>query len=328
MTGGAVPPGSLEPAEVNMHTRFLVATDGTPSAEGALRIALELHRRGRGEVEVVSVVEPAPSPVPPLGGFGVRYLDLPDLSQHARRDTVAGQVAALGPDADDWPVFLEIGPPGPTIARVAAERGAGLILLGLRPHGRLERLLRSETALSVIHLTPLPVLAVAPASVELPRRVLVAVDFLAHTTRALHALLPLLGREATIHLAHVGWPRGPERQADLEDWRRTYLYGVSARLEEIASQLWLDADVPVVAHVATGDPEEELLALAERLHVQLIAAGSHGYGLLRRAMLRSVSTGLIRHAPCSVLLTHAADGPEEESHASAPAAESRLAFVL
>ena len=312
-----------------MDTRFLVATDGTPSAEGALRMALELHRRGRGEVEVISVVEPAPSPVvPALGEFAAPYFELPDLTLSARRDAVVRQVAALGADAEGWPVLLEIGSPGPAIARVAAERGASTILLGLRPHGFVERLLRSETALSVIHLTTLPVLAVTPTMMELPRRVLVAIDFVSRSNSGVLALLPLLGREATIHLAHVGWPNGEERERELEEWRKTYLYGATARLEEIASQLWLDTDVPVVTHVVTGDPEEELLALAERLHVQLIAAGSHGYGLLRRAMLHSVSTGLIRHAPCSVLLTHVPDRPEEERPTSTPAANSRLAFLL
>ena len=312
-----------------MDACFLVATDGNPSADGALRIALELHRRGRGKVEVVSVVEPAQTALlPAMGELAVPYSELPDLTFSARRESVGQQLAALGSDAEGWPVSLETGPPGPTIARVAAEHGASTILLGLRPHGRVERLLRGETALSVIHHTAVPVLAVVPTAVELPRRVLVAIDLLSGTGRGVRALLPLLGSEATIHLAHVAWPEGPEREPELEEWRKTFLYGAAARLEELASELWLEADVPVVTHVATGDPEEELLALADRLHIQLIAAASHGYGLLRRAMLRSVSTGLVRHAARSVLLTHLPERPDEGGTTSTPAAHSRLAFLL
>jgi nucleotide-binding universal stress UspA family protein len=51
-----------------------------------------------------------------------------------------------------------------------------------------------------------------------------------------------------------------------------------------------------------GDPAAELLAFAEQLQVDMIAAGTHGRSALGRLMLGSVSTKLIRTASCAVLV--------------------------
>jgi nucleotide-binding universal stress UspA family protein len=51
-----------------------------------------------------------------------------------------------------------------------------------------------------------------------------------------------------------------------------------------------------------GDPAAAVLAFAAAQGVDLIAAGSHGYGTIARTFLGSVSTRLVRGAECSVLV--------------------------
>jgi nucleotide-binding universal stress UspA family protein len=54
--------------------------------------------------------------------------------------------------------------------------------------------------------------------------------------------------------------------------------------------------------VVSGEPTREILAAAKRLDADLIVMGRHGHGNLRRAVLGSVVEGVLRGAPCPVLV--------------------------
>jgi nucleotide-binding universal stress UspA family protein len=56
------------------------------------------------------------------------------------------------------------------------------------------------------------------------------------------------------------------------------------------------------AHLRVGVVELEIVALAEELGVDLIVIGCRGHRGIRRAIEGSVSEGVIRHAPCPVLV--------------------------
>jgi nucleotide-binding universal stress UspA family protein len=58
----------------------------------------------------------------------------------------------------------------------------------------------------------------------------------------------------------------------------------------------------VEERVSAGDPREEIVRAAEDLAVDLVVVGGRGLTLLRRVLLGSVSTAVVRHAPCSVLV--------------------------
>ncbi|HEX6965265.1 MAG TPA: universal stress protein, partial [Gemmatimonadaceae bacterium] len=60
---------------------------------------------------------------------------------------------------------------------------------------------------------------------------------------------------------------------------------------------------------------------AEREHADLIALGSHGYGMWKRFMLGSVASKVLRLATCSVLVVRPAGVPAGVAVAS----ESRIA---
>ncbi len=54
--------------------------------------------------------------------------------------------------------------------------------------------------------------------------------------------------------------------------------------------------------VLTGRADREIVADAEKWGADMIVVGSHGRGFWDRALLGSVSTGVLHHAPCSVLI--------------------------
>ena len=51
-----------------------------------------------------------------------------------------------------------------------------------------------------------------------------------------------------------------------------------------------------------GDPAHEIIAFAEQMGIDMIAAGTHGRSALGRLVLGSVSTKLVRTAKCWVLV--------------------------
>ncbi|HSK99808.1 MAG TPA: universal stress protein [Rubrobacteraceae bacterium] len=56
------------------------------------------------------------------------------------------------------------------------------------------------------------------------------------------------------------------------------------------------------SHVEEGDPDREIVRLAEELGVGLIMVGSRGVGGIRRALMGSVSDSVVRHAHCPVMV--------------------------
>jgi nucleotide-binding universal stress UspA family protein len=69
-------------------------------------------------------------------------------------------------------------------------------------------------------------------------------------------------------------------------------------LQEILDRLGLRAEI----RVETGDPGQQIIAVADTEKVDLIVVGSHHKGTLRRVLGRSVSDDVAHHAPCPVLL--------------------------
>jgi nucleotide-binding universal stress UspA family protein len=55
--------------------------------------------------------------------------------------------------------------------------------------------------------------------------------------------------------------------------------------------------------VLSGDPAAAIARLAEERSARAIVVGSRGRGGLKRAVLGSVSDHLVRHAPCTVVVT-------------------------
>jgi len=90
------------------------------------------------------------------------------------------------------------------------------------------------------------------------------------------------------------------------------------------------------SHLGAGDAAGEIVELAEELRVGLVVLGSRGRGLWGRALMGSVSTGVLRLAHCPVLIARgredgrepltgkllvAVDGSEEASAAEQAAME-------
>jgi nucleotide-binding universal stress UspA family protein len=73
-----------------------------------------------------------------------------------------------------------------------------------------------------------------------------------------------------------------------------------------------EAGVETRSLVLRGFPVEEICLAAKSVEPQLLVVGSHDWGVVRRAVFGSVSTGVLHHAPCPVLVVRG-DQPAVES---------------
>jgi nucleotide-binding universal stress UspA family protein len=60
-----------------------------------------------------------------------------------------------------------------------------------------------------------------------------------------------------------------------------------------------------------GMPVQEICAAAERFEPRFLVVGSHGWGAVRRALFGSVSTGVLHHGHCPVLVVRGEDTKAE-----------------
>ena len=169
-----------------MSRTILVATDGTPAVLGALRLARRLEEEKGARVEVLGVVEPVPVFD---AGFLVALpeMELYESRQGVLRQEIESQVEAVTGARDSWSIRVEAGLPGPRIVKWAGDRQADTIFIGLGRHRPVDRVFGTETALQVIRLSHIPVLAVPEDSRELPRTAALGVDFSHFSLRAARA---------------------------------------------------------------------------------------------------------------------------------------------
>ncbi|MFC1791400.1 universal stress protein, partial [Gemmatimonadota bacterium] len=306
------PSGSLRSHSylfLSMSRVILVATDGTPAALGAFRLAAALEQQQGARVEVIGVVEPVPVFD---AGFMVALpeVELYESRQEALRHEIERQVEAVGGNRTHWPVSVEAGLPGPRIVRRAGELGADTIFLGLGRHRPLDRMFGTETALQVIRVSHIPVLAVPEAAQGLPRFAVLGVDFSLFSQRAAQVAISLMRAPWEVHLTHV--MSGMEFLPTLsEEWRSDYEDEIRGRLSEFAAGIETEGGNSVHLHILEGEPAHEILGFSEGKGADLLVAGSHGHSFVGRLLMGSVSTRLIRGAHIPVLVVPPLDRTEE-----------------
>jgi len=292
-----------------MSRAILVATDGTPAALGAIRLARALEEERNVRVEVLGVVEPVPVFD---AGFLVALpeMDLYEARQVALRNDILKQVEEETGSRDRWSVRVEAGLPGPRIVKWAEDRQADTILLGLGRHRPVDRVFGTETALQVIRLSHLPVLAVPADARDLPSSAVLGVDFSHFSLNAATAALSVMQSPWDLHLVHV--MSGMEFLPTMsQEWRVDYEEELQERLDRLVTDVAPSAGCAVFTHLLEGEPAHELLSFSEDRKGELLVAGSHGHSFVGRLLMGSVSTRLVRSAGVPVLVIPPTDLAQE-----------------
>lgn len=159
-----------------------------------------------------------------------------------------------------------------------------------------------ETTLDLIKHATCPVIAVVPRTTAPPTRVLVALDFSAASVEAAQFAAAIAAVGARFTLAYV-----PSLAYADQNEGETLIHqlGVASAFSMVASALGrndLQVDHVVLNHVKPASPAAILLAYAEEMRCDLIAAGSARHSHMEQWLLGSVSTELVRDARHSMLV--------------------------
>jgi nucleotide-binding universal stress UspA family protein len=286
--------------------KLLLATDGTPGAAGAVRLALELHRTAGAEVQVLRIL-------PPVGLLGpgiaepvaIDYQAVEEARMEAAVAQTRQSLREIDPDAAAWPLSLDVGSLPFLVAVAAQETAATHILMGSGHHDRLRRWLGNESVPRVAQVAHVPVLAAPRTAGRRPEHVVVATDLSAFSRDALRTAAEIAVDGARIEVIRVIGPTSldvPFMGTEAGDSWDEVRQSLRDELEKWVSESGLKSEASVGLHLLEGTAVEEILGFAERGGADLIAVGSHGFGYFGRIMLGSVSTALVRRAQCSVLI--------------------------
>lgn len=278
---------------------LLVAGEDTEHTRGVLHLAQELARRDRVAVHVLGVIRPLGLPGAILEADDRQAWEEGRRQMHLRR-LRQRLYQAVGQSAL-FTVEVVTGSPAPTLAAVAGQRGAELILVGVEEQGGEHRTATEDAALQITRAADVPTLAVPAEHALLPKRALVAMDFTPASQRAATAVLPLLAQGAQLTLVYVA----PELDLEVlgqESWAVIHERGVDALFEQLIAQLSVPGDVAVETVLLHGDPAGTVLRLAQEGGFDLVSTGTQGQTSLDRHLTGSVSTAILRGAPCPVLI--------------------------
>ncbi len=208
--------------------------------------------------------------------------------------------------------------PGRGLHELAEERSADLLVVGSSRHSLLGRALIGDDARAALNGAPCAI-AIAPRGYAQSARAWhtfgVGYDGSPESKSALNAARELAQRyDGTVEALWVVSLQDVRDERPLPtDWPAT--------ADELVSRYSkLLRTLPgVEGNAVYGGPGEELARLSQR--VDLLLVGSRGYGPVQRVFHGSVSSHLLGHSACAlVVLPRGARGPEQIRQGSEPAA--------
>jgi nucleotide-binding universal stress UspA family protein len=282
-------PRAAEPMRV-LEERFplLLALASDEPAVAAIRLTQALAL-SRGAVPTVlralGDVRAAEASASPLAGVVVEEYLGPDYLDECR-GALEQQVTSVAGEVD-WKLWVTDEMPVDAIVDGALALRAGLIVMGLRRHGVLRRMITRDLLAEVVRVARVPVLAVRPELTGLPRRVVVAVDFSTASVRAAFLARRLLADDGTLFLVHVTPVNSDETRAQLD----RIIEDIRPSPEMTASSIQLH-----------GDVQSAIEGCALAVDADLLAVGSDDHTLLDQLTVGSMSMKLAHRARWSTLV--------------------------
>jgi nucleotide-binding universal stress UspA family protein len=314
-------------------TKILLATDGSAGAEQAAWMAKTVSEKLDSELHVVYV---APMPDPGAWPEATLYdrnllLQTRERAESEGREVLDRErykLGAMGAEIADS--HLRVGRPDSEIVRLAEQLGSGLVIAGSRGLGPVRRAVMGSVSGSALRHAHCPVMVVRGKTGDEDAAVgpiVLAVDGSEEAKQATKAAAELSGGTGSeVHLVSV-LPEpesmyGPHfYSTDVEERLLERVDAESrAFLDKQAEAVRSGGGSPAQTYLAKGQPDAEIVKLAEEIGAGLIVMGSRGLGGVRRALMGSVSDSVVRHAHCPVLVVR---GSKDRDTKGGPGAEKR-----
>ena len=282
----------------------LVATDGSKYGRWGLNWAAKLPFVEPPRVTALHVLDigalRAPFLAQPVMAGNERYIQEEIHRMEARSaKTITDTKRQLAALKLKGTVRKEQGAIAPVILNRAPKRD-GLLVVGSKGLDALDRFMLGSVSTNLIHHATCPVLVVKDEAAPL-RRITLATDGSSASAKALEFVLTKLqpdsstgkGGRVPIHVSviHVmPFIKYPE------------LKEAGRRLVEQSVRKLVKAGFTAEAVCQLGKPAEEIMKVASKHHADLIVMGAKGLGAIARFLLGSVSTRVVQHSSCSVLV--------------------------
>jgi nucleotide-binding universal stress UspA family protein len=287
-----------------MFQQILLCTDGSYQARTATHLVADLACRHNAHVDLIHVLD-IPMASNPACSVPEAGLSAGILLQHAQecQQDILQRTGQIFEQAQiHYTPYAEFGHPVERIHLIARQTKANLIVMGSRGLSPWPALQLGSVAEGVARHAPCPVLIVRGE----PRgfhRIVMASDGSEKAIQAIRAGMELAGDyHADVSVLNVFEPSTAYpcvvRASD------PHIYSARVR-EVIARQLEpISAGTGVAYRLSQqqGHPAESLVDFAEQRKADLIVVGSRGIGGFHRLLLGSVSTSVLHHAHCSVLI--------------------------
>ena len=286
----------------------LVATDGSKYGRWGLNWVATLPFVEPPLVTALHVLDSAAFRLPFRTKLEIQRME-------ARSDrTIAGTKKQLAALKLTGTVRKEQGAIAPVILKRAPKRD-GLLVVGSQGLDALDRFMLGSVSTNLVQHATCPVLVVKGEAAPL-RRITLATDGSSASAKALEFVLATFqpdrstgnSGQVPIHISviHVMARRilAPIEFRFTAPWVRSEKKVTEAgrRLVEQSVQQLIKAGFTAEPVCQPGNPAEKIMKLASKQHADLIVMGAKGLADIDRFLLGSVSTRVVQHAHCAVLV--------------------------
>ncbi|MFO1520393.1 MAG: universal stress protein [bacterium] len=279
--------------------RVLVAYDFESSSEEALKAAAFLCHRLKGRLTALHIVSQTP-----FEGhfFGPVSVDLVNQIERKASEELTRRVKDIV--GQDLEVIdqVTVGVPFVDLLRFAKQQKAQFLFVGTHGRGSVEKLLLGSVAESTVRKSECPVWVMRGAFSP-PRKILLLTDLSENGKWGFRLglfLAKIFG--AAVHLLHV-FEKPYIPSFTMIDPTEYELKMKEMVREEF--QKWVEeahvSKVEVSQELAEGSVRGKIDEVLKRENFDLVVLGTHGRSGLFHKHLGSVTTHLVRHAPCSVV---------------------------
>jgi nucleotide-binding universal stress UspA family protein len=284
--------------------RVLLAITDDDLAPAATAVVHALHEGLRASPSVLYVIEVGPA-IPEAAAVAVSLQEeLRNPRSRAKQEAQMRSVLHIDSGAPaTWPFSIDVGIVAGSIIAQAQRTGADMVVMGLNRHAAISRMMGNDTVREVMTLGGVPVLAVRPQLVALPRRVVVAVDFSQASIRAAHLARRLLEDHGSMHLLFVEPAMLDNKSESTEGMRLIQTRGVEAAFAQLVSELKPSPGMTIATIVRRGNPMAEISRFCEEVRPDLVALGSQRHRFLDRLLLGSVARSVAADGRWSTLVT-------------------------
>jgi len=291
----ARPPREATPAGM----RVLVALDGSPGADVALRLVAGLPWPDGSVVRLIGAVEGDLQPIAPNELLGEPARRAP-VELQAAQDEAARLLERPGLTVDR---VVRRGQPAAAIIDEARALDANLVVMGTRGLGRVRTLLVGSVAAGVVDGAPCPVLVARSTRL---RAVLLATDGSEPSAAATEVVAqwPIFAG-TRVHVLSVATAVAQDADGSPSTATRDAETTRQLHIAERAAHRLRDVGRAADAHVRNGDAAARIDAFAEAESIDLVVLGSRGRTGLRRTFLGSVARDVLSSAATSVLVVRA-----------------------